>query len=150
MKYLKGSDVAHFLGGVISEKHQQHDFETDLTVAAVERLTVAGAVDFGGSEFAAAGGEPIAPVKKNDDDTYGWWKLAPGTYRLRYNERPDLEERHIAFVQPHERLLAAGADHPTFYFRGPRKAMETLLTVGSAGCAIKENARVSKLLILET
>lgn len=150
MKYLEGSAVAELLPDLISPKHQQHDFETDLTVAGMDQLVSPGSVDFGGSELTPADVTELQPKKRSEDDKYGWWDLKPGSYRLRYNEKPQLGETHIAFVQPHERLIAAGATHPTFYFRGPREQMETLLTVGSAGLRVKENARVSKLLVLTT
>lgn len=42
-------------------------------------------------------------------------------------------------------LEAAGASHGALVVDGERDPLETLLTVGSAGCRLKENARVSRL-----
>lgn len=149
MNYLQGKHVAAVLKGIISEKHQRHHHETDLTVNAVFRLTGAGAVDFGGSEELAAPREELSPVKETSDAKYGWWKLRAGSYIVRFNEVPALTEDQIGFIQPHERLISAGATHPSFYFREERDSLETAITVGSGGIHIKENARVSKLLILQ-
>lgn len=149
MRYLNGDEVAALTEGVVDEATQQHDYETDLTVSRVYRLMGAGAVDFGGSEYKAAPRTEVDPLKRKKDDDYGWWDLEPGTYIVRFNEVVTLAANHIAYVQPHERLLDAGAHHPTFYFRAQRPYLETLLTVGSGGLSIKENARVSKLLVLD-
>jgi dUTP pyrophosphatase len=149
MRYLDGDAAAAVLKGMISAKRQQHHYETDLTAGAIYRLTGPGAVDFGGSEEEPAPREMIQPKKKSPDDNYGWWELESGTYVLRFNEVAVLTESQIGFVQPHERLLRAGATHPSYYFREERELLETALTVGASGVRIKENARVSKLLILE-
>ena len=149
MRYLEGDAVASILKGMICAKRQQHHYETDLTANSIYRLTGPGAVDFGGSEELPAPSEKITPEKTSAEDSYGWWDLAPGTYILRYNEVAALAESQIGFVQPHERLVRAGATHPSFYFRAERESLETGLVVGSGGVRIKENARVSKLLVLE-
>jgi deoxycytidine triphosphate deaminase len=149
MHYLEGERVAEVLKGVISQKHQQHHHETDLTVRSVHRITGGGAIDFGGSEEVVAPREKIEPKKASPDDKYGWWQLPAGSYVLTFNEVPELGEKQIAFIQPHERLVRAGATHPSYYFRGRREVVETTILVGSGGINIKENARVSKLLILQ-
>jgi dUTP pyrophosphatase len=149
MRYLSGEDVVKILDGVVHEETQRHDFETDLTVGAIFQITGPGAVDFGGSEFEPAPRAEIAPEKESPGDDYGWWTLDPGTYIVRYNEVPALSANYIAYVQPHERLFDAGAHHPTFYFRDRRPRVEALVTVGAGGLRIKENARISKLLILD-
>lgn len=149
MRYLTGAEVTARLSNLIHEETQQHDYETDLTIGAVFRLAGQGALDFGGSEYAPLEREPLAPQKAAASDKYGWWDLSERAYLVRYNEAVTLAEGQIAFVQPHERLLLAGGYHPPFHFRGPRQELETLLSVGQAGLRIKENARLSKLLILE-
>lgn len=149
MKYLNGEHVAAVLKGLISEKHQRHDFETDLTVAIISRVSGGGVVDFGGSEERPADITEMPPTKRDDTDQYGWWDLDAGSYMITYNEVPALEDHHIAFVQPHERLIAAGATHPSFHFRAERRSIQTMLSVGSGGVQIKENARISKLLIID-
>jgi len=149
MHYLQGKDVTAVLKNLINEETQRHDYETDLTIAEVFRLTGKGAIDFGGSEYKMAERTLIEPQKASGSAKYGWWDLEIGTYMISFNEVSRLEVGQIAFVQPHERLQLAGATHPTFYYRGRREDLKTLLTVGSAGIRIKENARISKLLILQ-
>ena len=149
MKYLEGEHVAEVLKGLISEKHQRHHYETDLTVQGIFRLTGGGSVDFGGSEESVAPREEVPAVKQSPEDTYGWWELSEGSFVLRFNEVPALKGDQIAFIQPHERLVRAGALHASYYFREEREHLETTMFVGAGGVRIKENARVSKLLILQ-
>lgn len=149
MRYLNGEEVSKMLDGIVHEETQRHDYETDLTAGAVYRITGPGAVDFGGSEHEPAPRAEVTPEKASPGDDYGWWALVPGTYVVRFNEVPMLSANHIAYVQPHERLLDAGAYHPTFYFRDRRPHVEALVTVGMGGLRMKQNARVSKLLVLD-
>lgn len=149
MKVLTGEQVSERLDNIVHFDTQGHAFEVDLTAAEVYRLTGAGSLDFGGSEFEEAPRERLEPKLADPDDKYGWWELDAGAYVVRYNENVDPGETGIAYVQPHERILMAGAHHPAFHFRGRREHMETLFLVGSNGCKLKENCRVSKLLIFE-
>lgn len=149
MRYLPGSEVTEALENLIYSKTQQHDYETDLTVGAIFRVIGPGSLDFGGSEYAAAEREPLEPQKPSADDRYGWWDLSPGSYIVRFNETINLAEDQIGFIQPHERLVLAGGHHPAFYFRGSRESLEIVLNTGTGGLRIKENARISKLLILQ-
>lgn len=148
MKYLAGQKVTAIVENLIDAGVQGHDYESDLTVGQVSRPAGPGSVDFGGSEASVAALEPIAPERSAAEE-HGWWVLAPGAYLIRFNEVPQLGINQIAFIQPHERLVRAGAMHPSFYFRATREHLDTMLLVGGGGIRIKENARVSKLLVLE-
>lgn len=148
MRYLTGGEVAAHLEGVLHKDTQQHDYETDLTAGAIYRMTGAGALDFGGSEYMQAPREPLQPQKDDPGADYGWWTLDQGAYIVRYNERVRPTPTQVAFIQPHERLLLAGGYHAAFHFRAPRETLETLLIVGPGGLRVKENARISKLLIV--
>ncbi len=147
MRYLTGGEVAAHLEGVLHRETQQHDYETDLTAGAIFRVAGTGTLDFGGSEYAQAPREPLQPQKADPGDEHGWWALDQGTYIVRYNESVHPTPTQIAFIQPHERLLLAGGYHAAFHFRAPREELETLLIVGPGGLRVKENARISKLLI---
>lgn len=127
---------------------QEFPFGVDLTVAEVHQITGPGSLDFGGSEFEEAPTELLEPVKRNPDDDYGWWPLQQGTYLIRYNEGVELDDDEVGLVQPHPRLMLAGGHHPSFTVFGAEDDLFTLLSVGSGGCNIKENSRVSRLLIL--
>lgn len=148
MRYLTGGEVAAHLEGVLHSGTQQHDYETDLTAGTIFRVTGAGALDFGGSEYEEAPREQLQPQKADVGDDYGWWTLEPGAYIVRYNETIQPTSTQIAFIQPHERLLLAGGFHAAFHFRAARPHLETLVQVGTGGLRVKENARISKLLIV--
>lgn len=128
---------------------QRAEAGLDLTVGAVFRVTGGGQLDFGGSEFEPAAREELVPERANPEDDYGWWDLKIGTYLIRYNEALELGVQHVAQVFPHERLLRAGATHAAFVVDTSRDSIETLLTVGEAGCRLKENSRVSRVLMAE-
>jgi deoxycytidine triphosphate deaminase len=119
----------------------------DLTVDAVYRTTGHGQLDFGGSEFEAAPREPLTPVLDDPDDDYAWWTLEEGPYVIRYNESLTLEDGQQALVYPLERTLHAGAHHSTFVLDEGRGPLETLFAVGRMGCRLKENCRVSRLVV---
>lgn len=124
----------------------------DLTAAALFALTEPGQLDFGGSEAKTAERQRLDPQRANPDDDYGWWKLEAGPYVVRYNESIELKGKQIALLAPHERLLAAGAHHPTVALRAPQETsdpIEVLLAVNGPGLRIKENARVSTLLLFD-
>lgn len=120
----------------------------DLTVDAVHRVAGGGQLDFGGSEFQPADREEIPPERARPEDDYGWWRLEAGTYLIRYNEALTLETGQVGHVVPLDRLLQAGASHPAFLVHGRTDPLETLLAVGGGGCDLKENCRVSRLLVL--
>ncbi|WP_255151475.1 dCTP deaminase [Halorarius halobius] len=130
-----------FLDGLIHEPSQVDDDGVSLTAGQVYRITEAGQADFGGEEYADPATEPVDTERRDAADEYGWWELDAGTYLLAFNE--SLQSANVSFVlQPHERLLALGASHPTAHVTdvGP-----VPLSVPEAGVALKENAQVSRL-----
>lgn len=147
MKLLRGTTIFDAANGTLHQETQQGTHEIDLTAKSIYKLTEGGALDFGGSEYAQADARPIEPQKQSPDDDYGWWKLSPGVYRVRFNESVNLPESQTAFVTPHERLIFAGGHHPSFATEGGQLA--TTLHVSETGLQIKENARLSKLFIAE-
>ncbi len=138
--------VAAKLEGLLHLDTQGFSLGIDLSVAEVHRLTGGGKLDFGGSEFEAAKSDALSPEKADPEDDYGWWHLNAGTYLIRYNERLTLEEGELALVTPHPRLLQAGASHGAFSAVG-ETGLETLLNVAESGCSLKENARVSRVVV---
>lgn len=149
MSVLSAEATSASVNRLVHLDTQRADPGLDLTVDAIFRVTGAGQLDFGGSEFAPADREKLSPQRADPDDDYGWWKLERGTYVIRYNEALALNEEQRAQVFPHQRLLQAGATHAAFVVDGTQDPVEGLLTVGEAGCHIKENSRVSRLLITE-
>lgn len=149
MRILDADTTAERTEGLIHLDTQRAEAGVDLTVDEVHRLTGPGSLDFGGSEFEAAARERLEPELAHPDDDYGWWRLAAGSYLIRFNEAPALEEDETGLVFPLDRLGQAGASHDAFLVRGRQDPLETLLRVGEAGCRLKENCRVSRLIVTE-
>ena len=135
-------DLTSAVEGFVHEPTQTEGRGLDLTVAAVEKLTAPGQVDFGGGELAAVETVRLAPEKRDAGDDYGWWHLDAGQYLLAYNETLDAEEP--IHLQPRTELLDRGATHPTLRVT---ELPHVPLSVGGAGIEMKENARVSTLLV---
>lgn len=147
MTYRSGEDTVAFVDGIVHLETQQASHGIDLTASRVFRLTGGGHLDFGGSEFAAAPREEVEAVLADPEDTYGWWELDQGRYIVRYNESLNLDGRAVALLEPLDRLLQAGADHSPRHVTNSHDPLETLLTVGPHGLRLKENCRVSRLLV---
>lgn len=150
MRMLDADEASDLLGGLVHLETQRATSGLDLTVDRIDRFTAPGRLDFGGSEFEAAGCEPVEPRLTDPEDDYGWWELEPGSYRVRYNETLATGPGRIGLVHPLPRLLRAGASHAAFVADGSSDPLEALLTVGEAGCGLKENCRISRLLVMET
>lgn len=121
-----------------------------LTVGAIKELTGPGHLDFGGGEFQLADRHDVEPMKRSDDDDYGWWSLAEGQYIVEFNETIDLTQGDYALLQPHDHLYWNGVSHPTLLLDADDTDMRISvpITVGHNGVEIKENARVSSLRII--
>ena len=135
--------------------HEGKQFTSDkksaiLTVKRVGRVAGAGALDFGGSEYSAAEVSWLDPQKQNPDDTYGWWKLSPGEYRIEFNESlyPPEGTRALLLFHPWFEAVAAGVSHPSEVITLDRSPLQTHVTVGPQGLSIKENARISQVTVI--
>lgn len=141
--------LARQIDGLVHLDTQRAPSGIDLTADEIYRTTGSGQLDFGGSEFQAVPREPITPVLDDPDDDYGWWTLEQGAYVVRYNESLRLDEGQKAVVSPLERTLHAGAHHGAFLLDDGRDPLETLLVVSRMGCRLKENCRLSRLVVFE-
>lgn len=149
MRILDADATSGHVGGLVHLDTQRAPSGLDLTVDGIARVTGPGRLDFGGSEFERAAAGELGPVLASPDDDYGWWELDAGTYVVRYNETLELTEGQVALVHPLPRLLEAGASHPAFVADPGAGPLEVLLTVGEGGCGLKENCRISRLLVAE-
>ncbi|MGO9119807.1 MAG: dCTP deaminase [Desulfomonilaceae bacterium] len=145
---MTGEAIIALTTKLISAKKQQGAFSLDLTVSEIRKIDHGGALDFGGSEFQEASTTLLKADKKSAEEPYGWWKLEQGHYLIKFNEKFNLKNRGLVLIFPHERLLAAGGSHPCVTVEDPHNEIQVLLIVGIDGLAIKENARVSKALVL--
>ena len=144
--------LAQQLDGLVHLDTQRASNGLDLTVNTVFRTTGHGQLDFGGGEFQAAPRERLDPVRDDPDssqDDYGWWTLEKGAYVLQYNESLTLAQEQQAIVTPLERTLHAGAHHGTVVLDEGRDLIELLLVVSRMGCRLKENCRVSRLMVFD-
>lgn len=150
MKKTESSDILEFIGNIIYEKTQIEEDSIYLTVSKIFRLTTKGEIDFGGSEYKESEKEMIEPVKRSSEDKYGWWELNPGEYFVEFNEKLQdiIPKDKTVILQPSERLTENGAFHPTRVLN-KRGGISTILYVGKNGLKIKENARVSRLFVLD-
>jgi deoxycytidine triphosphate deaminase len=137
-------DIAPFVDGLVHEPTQTEGRGVDLTAAGVHRVADPGRVDFGGGELAAADLETVETELRNPDDDYEWWHLDAGRYLLSYNESLSAPEDVSLLVQTREAVRARGAFHPTLHVDS---LSAVPLAVGGAGLRLKENARVSTLLV---
>ncbi len=133
--------------------HEPTQFPEDgnlafLTVGRVGRLRTAGALDFGGSEYAEADVEWMEAERKAKDDKYGWWTLDSGTYQVEFNEGVSVPENSGVLLQIWSQALKAGVTHPTEVITASKNPLFTLIHVGNAGIRIKENARLSEVRLI--
>ncbi len=145
MELVSGKEAVKRVRNLISDKHQVHAYSVELTARHISNLGPTGEIDFGGSEYVAAQTSPLPTHQKHSQDRYQWWTLVHGAYQLEFNEALELAPDEMALLEPHERLLRAGASHPVQYLRGKFDPMVTLVNVGCARVQIKQNARVSTL-----
>ncbi|MFB6116088.1 MAG: deoxyuridine 5'-triphosphate nucleotidohydrolase [Candidatus Nanosalina sp.] len=119
----------------------------DFTAAEIHRFKESGKLDFSNSEREIPETEKVKPVKKDEEDDYGWWKLEPGAYKVRTNEIVDLPEDVIAFAYPRSSLLRMGCTIENgVWDAGYRGRSEFMLVVENEdGVEIKENARVNHI-----
>ncbi len=134
--------------GLISQKKQFNDPYLDLTVGKIYRIKSSGRLDFGGSEYQPGNVEPVFPVKRTPEDSYGWWEMHEGYFLIQFNETIDLPEAQIGILQAHPHLLSTGCLHPTLTVHKIDKDFRIPLWVPKIGVQIKENARLSQLLVI--
>lgn len=146
---LTAEALAHQLEGLIHLDTQRAPNGVDLTVDSVSRTEGAGHLDFGGSEFQTAARAELDPVFDAPDDDYAWWTLEQGAYLIRYNESLTLEDGQQAVISPLERTLRAGAHHGTCVLDQGHDPLEMLLVVTRMGCRLKENCRLSRLVVFD-
>jgi len=144
MQILLGKAAASRVAGILHPKYQVHGYSIDLTARKIFSIDPTGQIDFGGSEYVAAGRIEIASQRTRQEDSYQWWDLASGSYFVECNESIDLAENEIALIEPDDRLLRAGAWHVPMYLRGRVEPVQLLLKVGAARLRVKENARLAR------
>lgn len=135
--------------------HQDTQLQThclDLTADEVYEINESGSLDFGGSEFEPANTAKIDPVKKNENDSYGWWNLAGGTFIITTNERLGEIENESMIISPHPHAIAAGLMINSFVVHPDmiNSPLSIPMIVPGVGVRIKENARIASAYTTES
>ncbi|MBI3406440.1 MAG: hypothetical protein HY046_13385 [Acidobacteria bacterium] len=143
MQLLSGKDAVARITGMISPKHQVHGYAVNLTVKNISAVDPVGMVDLGGNEYRSAESVSIAAQRRTTEDKYLWWDISRGAYFVEFNETIELAPDEIAFLEPDDRLIRAGATHSAVMLRGRMAPVETLLDVPVHHVQIKQNARIS-------
>jgi len=147
MNLLTGKEAVARVQGIVLPKFQVHGYAVDLTVRQLFALNPAGRVDFGGGGYIPAGLIPIGVTPRHPEDRYAWWDLTRGSYYVEFNESLELGEDEVALLEPHDRLLRAGASHASVFLRGRAAPVHALLEIGVLSLSIEQNARLSRVLI---
>jgi len=143
--FLSGEELKKYVDGIVHEETQLAETGMDLTVNNVKKPTSATELDFGGGEEKPGNLEIIEPKKRSTEDKYGWWKLDGGIYIIDFNEDVSVSEG-LGFIVPLARLTSGGSFHPTLLVDGNMDS-SPILHVSSSGLNIKENARLSRLMV---
>lgn len=122
----------------------------DLTAQDIFEFGSAGAIDFSNKERQLPLERRLEPVKKKKSDTFGWWRLKRGAYKVRTNEIVSLPEDIIAIAFPRSSLLRMGCFcHNGVWDAGFSGKGEFLLVVENpAGLILKQNARLVQMVFM--
>ncbi len=145
MHLLTGKQAATRVAGIISSKYQVHRYSVHLTVQKIYSVDPVAQLDYAGSEYVPAGQMAIATQRRQPEDRWEWWDLSRGSYFVEFNETLELPEDEIALLEPHDRLLRAGADHVPIFLRGRAAPILALVRVEALRLQIKQNARISRI-----
>jgi len=123
----------------------------DLTAGEIHRYRSSGSLDFSNSEREIPDTEKVEPVKRSEDDKYGWWKLEPGAHKVVMNERVDIPDDLTAFAYPRSSLLRMGCSIENAVWDAGYTGTGSFMLVveNEDGVEIKENARVNQIVFAE-
>lgn len=124
----------------------------DLTAGKIFEFTSNGCLDFSNSERVLPECREIVAKKRNPHDSFGWWHLAPGAYKIRTNETVRLPNNLGALAFSRSSLLRMGAfTQHGVWDAGFCGQGEFVLVVGNpCGIELKQNCRVTQLIFLST
>lgn len=143
---LDQSELSTRVKSLVHESTQLHDYQIHLTVSEIERIDPndRGQLDFGGNERKQSSRHLVDTQKRNEDDKYGWWELDQGQYIVTFNEQIELQQDELGIVTPLPFLLRNGSEHPAAIVQVGQQPT-VMLSAGTRGVSIKENARISAL-----
>jgi len=129
--------------GAIDAAQQLQPASVDLTVEKVFELAEAGALDFDNSQ------RIIPKTKEIPFDDEGWVKLAPGNYKIRFNEAVKLPAGIAALTVSRSSLARCGClVHVGWWDPGYEGRGEACLIVGGKGLRLRRNAKVAQMIFV--
>ncbi|MCF7890504.1 dCTP deaminase [Candidatus Bipolaricaulota bacterium] len=143
--FLFGKELEGYVDGIIHEETQLANIGIDLTVDGVKKPSSPTDLDFGGSEEKSGDLEVVEPEKRSPGDDYGWWNLEGGIYIIDFNEEVSVS-KGLGIVVPLDRMTSGGSYHHPIVFQGDLDK-KPVLHVNSSGLNLKENARLSRLVV---
>jgi dUTP pyrophosphatase len=122
----------------------------DLTVDEIHEFDGSGSLDFSNGEREIPDTTPIEPVKKNEDDDYGWWNLEPGVYKVVMNEKVDIPNNLVGLAYPRSSLLRMGVTTENAVWDGGYSGGGAFMlkVENPEGVEIKENARLNHIVFV--
>ncbi|MDK2834495.1 MAG: dUTP pyrophosphatase [Methanolobus sp.] len=126
---------------MIDKDTQLQPNSVELTLRTVESLKGPGAVDFDNSQRQVPQSENI------EFDSEGWILLAPGTYKVTFNEIVNIPLDLAAIARPRSSLLRCGVTvESAVWDSGYRGRSESMLVVYNPyGFRVRKNARLLQL-----
>ncbi|MFH0973712.1 MAG: deoxyuridine 5'-triphosphate nucleotidohydrolase [Candidatus Micrarchaeota archaeon] len=130
--------------GLVDAAHQVQPASVDLTVEKVFALESEGALDFDNSERVIP---KASEIPFNDKE---WVSLAPGNYKIRFNEAVRLPAGIAALSVSRSSLARCGSlVHVGWWDPGYEGRGEACLVVGGAGLKLKRNAKVAQMIFVK-
>ncbi|MEM0475481.1 MAG: deoxyuridine 5'-triphosphate nucleotidohydrolase [Candidatus Norongarragalinales archaeon] len=131
------------VSGALDLKHQLQPASIDLTVEKVFSLAEDGSLDFDNSE------RVIPKTTELPFDDSGWVTLAPGTYKIRFNEAVKLPADIAALTTSRSSLARCGClVHVGWWDPGYEGRGEACLVVGGKGLRLRRGAKVAQMIFI--
>lgn len=126
---------------MIDKDTQLQPNSVELTLRTVESLKGLGAVDFDNSQ------RQVPQSENLEFDSGGWILLAPGTYKVTFNEIVNIPLDLAAIARPRSSLLRCGVTvESAVWDSGYRGRSESMLVVYNPyGFRVRKNARLLQL-----
>lgn len=119
----------------------------DLTIGSIFEFTSAGALDFSNKERILPQTKELIAQKKSPQDTFGWWNLTKGIYKVKTNETINMPNNLTACAFTRTSLLRMGVFTQNGVWDAGfcGKSEFALVVENPLGIYLKQNARVVQL-----
>lgn len=132
-------EKSNLASGCVDLQQQLQPSGLDMTVAKLYKISSRGSIDFDNSQRVLSQSEEIA------FDGEGWVELAPGAYKLQFNEVLSLPLDVAAITILRSSVMRCGCMmHNGFWDPGYTGKGESVLLVGAQGLRLKKNAKIAQ------